>query len=175
MQNNFKGSPMIPGQAWAARGYVVFFPDADGPHVWENPWKSIADNTKARGPRGVDLAVDDVISGVDELIRRGIVDPDRMCLYGFSNGGAIVNQVITRTNRFKCAISVAAALSADWSSNFFLHTSANFVAKIAGSTPWENPQAYFELSAVQHLDKVVTPLLLADGDDDGSSMLDNIE
>src|SRR5882672_2570450 len=147
MQNNFKGSPMIPGQAWAARGYVVFFPDADGPHVWENPWKSIADNTKARGPRGVDLAVDDVITGVDEIIRRGIADPDRMCLYGFSNGGAIVNQVVTRTDRFKCAISVSAAITADWMTPFFLHTESRAIVDLAGTTPWSDPQTYVALSA----------------------------
>jgi dipeptidyl aminopeptidase/acylaminoacyl peptidase len=173
--NGFKGSPMVPAQAWASRGYAVFFPNGDGPNAWENPWKSMASLKTGRGVAGISVAVDDVVSGTDELIRRGIVDPDRMCLYGFSNGGAIVNQVITRTTRFKCAISVAAAVSADWSSNFFLYSGAKFVTEIAGATPWEDPQAYMELSAVQHLDKVSTPLLLADGDDDGTGLLDNIE
>jgi acylaminoacyl-peptidase len=173
--NGFKGSPMVPAQAWASRGYAVFFPNGDGPNAWENPWKSMASLKTGRGVAGISVAVDDVVSGTDELIRRGIVDPNRMCLYGFSNGGAIVNQLITRTTRFKCAISVAAAISADWSSNFFLYSAAKFVTEIAGATPWEDPQAYLELSAVQHLDRVSTPVLLADGDDDGTGLLDNIE
>jgi dipeptidyl aminopeptidase/acylaminoacyl peptidase len=125
--------------------------------------------------QGIAVAVDGVLSGVDELIRLGIVDQDRMCLYGFSNGGAMVNQLVTRTNRFKCAISVAAALSADWSSNFFMETLSNFAPEIAGGTPWEELQVYMDLSAIYHLDKVATPILLADGDDDGPCLIGSIE
>ena len=175
LQNSFKGSPMAPGQAWAARGYAVFYPNADGPHVWENPWKSIAQDSKAKGPHGVDVAVDDVLSGVNELIGRGFVDPERMCLYGFSNGGAIVNQVVTKTTRFRCAISVAAALSADWTTPFLLHSQARTIVTLAGTPPWSNPQAYIDLSAIYRIDKVMTPMLLADGDDDGSFLLGEIE
>src|SRR3546814_1241805 len=43
-----------------------------------------------------DLMVDDVMSGVDELIRRGLVDADRMRVYGHSNGGAVVDYLITQ-------------------------------------------------------------------------------
>jgi dipeptidyl aminopeptidase/acylaminoacyl peptidase len=78
-----------------------------------NPWKSEESSLAAKGPRGWDLAVDDVMSGVDELVRLGYADPARMCLYGFSNGGGVVNYLVTRTTRFRCAVSVAGALS-DW-------------------------------------------------------------
>lgn len=173
--NGFKGSPMVPAQAWASRGYAVLFPNGDAPNAWENPWKSMRSMASARGVAGIEIAVDDVTSGVNEVVRLGIADSHRVCLYGFSNGGAVVNQVITRTNRFVCAISVAAALSADWSSDFFLYTSGKSVTEIAGASPWEDPHAYYELSAVQHLDKVSTPLLLADGDNDGPALVGNIE
>jgi dipeptidyl aminopeptidase/acylaminoacyl peptidase len=95
--NSFKGDPMWGNQALAARGYAVFFPDGDGPHVWETPWRSMLHATRSEGPAGVEIAVDDVVSGVDTLIDRGIVDPGRLCLYGFSNGGAVVDQVITKS------------------------------------------------------------------------------
>jgi dipeptidyl aminopeptidase/acylaminoacyl peptidase len=175
LQNGFKASPMAPGQAWAARGYIVFYPDADGPHVWMNPWKSMARGVEARGPRGIDAAVDDVLSGVDELVRLGIADPQRMCIYGFSNGGGIVNQIVTKTDRFKCAISVAAAVSADWTMPFFLYTDSKAISQVAGATPWESPQIYQELSAIYRLDKIKTPMLLASGDDDGGGLLGEIE
>ena len=118
---------------------------------------------------------DDAMSGIDALISKGIVDPDRMCLYGFSNGGAVVNQLVTMTNRFKCAVSVAAALSGDWSRPFFLQTNAQFITDIAGATPWEDTQAYVKLSAIYRLDKVNTPILLADGDTDTMFLLGCIE
>src|SRR3546814_6779807 len=54
-----------------------------------------------------DVMVDDVMSGVDELIRRGLVDADRMCGYGHSNGGAVVDYLITQTDRFQCAVVVS--------------------------------------------------------------------
>ena len=175
LQNGFKASPMMPGQAWASRGYLVFYPDAEGPHVWQNPWKSIADNTKAKGAPGVALAVDDVISGTDNLVRQGIADPERICIYGFSNGGGIVNQVVTKTNRFKCAISVAAAISADWTIPFLLFTQPKAVSDLAGATPWSSPQTYVALAAIYRIDQVTTPMLLANGDDDGGALLGEVE
>jgi len=41
--------------------------------------------------------------------------------------------------------------------------------------PWDNPTDYIALSAVLHVNKVTTPMLLADGDDDGDFLLDSIE
>jgi dipeptidyl aminopeptidase/acylaminoacyl peptidase len=173
--NSFKGDPMWGNQAFASEGYAVFFPDGDGPHVWENPWKSMSDITRARGAEGVAIAVDDVVSGVDELVSRGLVDPQRMCLYGFSNGGGVVDQVITKSHRFRCAVSVAGAVAADWSSLFFLRTQSKFIADLAGVSPWQAPSTYLKLSAVYRLNDVTTPLLLADGDDDGGFLLGSIE
>ena len=163
----FMGSSMGGNQVMAARGYAVFYPNARGPHVWMNPFKGAAYDQAARGPKGWEITFDDVMSGVDEVVHRGIADPDRMGLFGFSNGAAVVNSLLTRTGRFKCAVSVASALGVEWSLPFFLSTSDPFIPAIAGMTPWENPQAYIELSSIYHLDKVTTPVLLADGDDDG--------
>jgi len=52
---------------------------------------------------------------------------------------------------------------------------AQLAAKLADTTPWENPQAFIELSAVYRLDHVTTPMLLADCDDDGDFLLNTIE
>jgi dipeptidyl aminopeptidase/acylaminoacyl peptidase len=173
--NSFKGHPMMGNQAWASRGYAVFIPSPRGPHVWMAAFKSRAYNETAKGPRGWEVTFEDVISGVDDLIRQGIVDPERMGLYGFSNGGAVVEQIVTRTGRFKCAVAVAAAISADWMRGFFLHTDDPLIPDMVGMTPWDNPQAYVELSAVYTLNKVTTPMLLADGDQDDDFLLDGIE
>ena len=114
-------SPMGGNQAWASAGYLVFRPSPRAPHVWMNPWKSEASSSAAKGPRGWQLTIDDVMSGVDEVIRRGYADAQRMCLYGFSNGGGVVNYLVTASDRFRCAISVAGALS-DWVRPALLNT-----------------------------------------------------
>jgi dipeptidyl aminopeptidase/acylaminoacyl peptidase len=117
------------------------------------------------------------MSGVDEIIRRGIVDGDRMGLYGFSNGGGTANYLVTRTARFKCAVSIAPALS-DWVRIILLHTgyaSMDRSLVVGGALLWDDPNAYVQSSAVFRVNKVNTPMLLAAGDEDGDFLLDQIE
>jgi dipeptidyl aminopeptidase/acylaminoacyl peptidase len=171
--NAFKSSTMGGNVAWATKGYAVLWPDAVAPHFVGS--KQVSRQESARGVNGLALMLDDVNSAVDELISRGVADPDRICLYGFSNGAAEVNQLVTMTDRFKCAVSVAGALSADWSMPFFLQTNATFIPLTIGATPWQDPQTYIKLSAVYRLDKVNTPMLLADGDQDSFFLLGTIE
>src|SRR3546814_9505240 len=72
--------PMGGNQAWATAGYLVFKPhQARAPHVTPNCAGDKDYCAAGKGPGGWDVMVDDVMSGVDELIRRGLVDADRMC------------------------------------------------------------------------------------------------
>jgi len=175
MSNGLLAGAMNGNHAWAAKGYVVFYPDPRAPHVWMNSFKNPSFYQAAKGPKGWSVTIDDVMSGVDELIRQGMVDSSRMGLYGFSNGGGVVNYLVGKTNRFKCAVSVAGALS-DWVRPFLLHTDDKVVATWAGIVnPWDDFAGLMEMSAVYHTNNVTTPILLADGDDDGDFLLDTIE
>jgi dipeptidyl aminopeptidase/acylaminoacyl peptidase len=163
--------PMFQNQAWASEGYMTLNPTRTrAPHIgsWTKPYAK-----PAFGKQGWDITADDILSGVDELIRRGLVDPDRMCLYGFSNGGGIVDYLVTQTHRFKCAVSVAAVMP-DWISPVLLE-SKSFPMLASGTTPWEDPDSYVKLSAVFRLQNVTTPMLLAVGDNDGDFLLGMIE
>ncbi|MEO8450904.1 MAG: S9 family peptidase [Gemmatimonadota bacterium] len=53
--------------------------------------------------------VQDVLTGVDDLVRRGIADPDRLGVMGWSYGGYLTASIITQSNRFK-----AASVGAGW-------------------------------------------------------------
>jgi len=173
--NGFKGWAMMGNQGWAGRGYAVFWPNPRAPHAWLNSFKSEAYDQAAKGPQGWDITFDDVNSGVDELIRRKLVDPDRIGLYGFSNGGGVVNYLVTRTHRFRCAVSVAGALS-DWIRPALLQPSSWIQSYETDSlNPWDDPDSLIALSAVFHTNHVTTPMLLADGDEDGNFLLDAIE
>jgi dipeptidyl aminopeptidase/acylaminoacyl peptidase len=166
--------PMFGNQAWASMGYAVFRPNPRGPHVWMNPWKSPESVLVAKGRHGWEVALDDVMTGVDKVIGMGVADSKRMCLYGFSNGGGVVNNLITRTDRFACAVSVAGALS-DWIRPALLNPDSDWLTTVAGVSIRDDPTTYVDLSAVMHLNSVKTPVLLADGDDDGDFLLDTIE
>jgi dipeptidyl aminopeptidase/acylaminoacyl peptidase len=49
----------------------------------------------------------DVLSGADALIARGLVDPSRLFLYGWSYGGYLANWAVTHTDRLRAAVSGA--------------------------------------------------------------------
>lgn len=172
--NGFYGTAMYGNQAFASKGYAVFFPNERTPHTWQDPVKAPDHNEAAMGPQGLDIMMDDMMTGVDNLIALGIVDPERMCLYGFSNGGGAVNQILTRTSRFKCAVSVSGACT-DWAFSSFLYPGPFFPDLAGGATPWEDPDRYVKLSPVYHLDKVTTPVLLAVGDEEFPSVFPIIE
>jgi dipeptidyl aminopeptidase/acylaminoacyl peptidase len=53
------------------------------------------------------LDYQDVMAGVDHVIQEGYVDPEKLGVGGWSYGGILTNYVITKTNRFKAAISGA--------------------------------------------------------------------
>ena len=77
----------------------------------------------------------DVMAGVDELIRRGIADPERMVKMGWSAGGHMTNKIITFTNRFKAASSGAGV--AQWVSMYAQTDMRAFRTPWFGGTPWQ--------------------------------------
>jgi dipeptidyl aminopeptidase/acylaminoacyl peptidase len=148
--------------AASAPEYVVFRPNHRAPHMWVNETKSTTYDSAAAGPNGIAVMVDDIMSGVDTLVNRGLVDPDRMCIYGFSNGGLQGLQVLTQTERFKCAV-IHSPATADFSLGYFLGYPDG--ARIMyGKRPFDDPALYTALIPLYHADKIKTPMLLAAGD-----------
>jgi dipeptidyl aminopeptidase/acylaminoacyl peptidase len=172
--NSFFGGPMYGNQAFASEGYAVFFPNERTPHTWQNPVKDETYNEATRGPKGIRIMMDDLMSGIDALVERGLIDPHRMCLYGFSNGGGAVNQILTETDRFRCAVSTS-GVGTDWVFSFFMSGNSIFPDLVGNVTPWNNPDTYTALSPVFHLNKVTTPLLLAVGDEEETEVIMLVE
>jgi dipeptidyl aminopeptidase/acylaminoacyl peptidase len=54
---------------------------------------------------------DDVMAAVDTAIAMGVADPDRLSVGGWSYGGILTDHVISKTTRFKAAISGASELN----------------------------------------------------------------
>lgn len=172
--NGFKASPMMGNQIWAAQGYAVFWPAARAPHTWMDSYLDQAFSEAAQGPKGIEVLLDDVMSGVDEVVRRGVADPKRIGLHGFSNGGGVVGYLVTQSNRFRCAVWIAGVYP-DWILPAMLQTDSTLSTFEGGANVWDDPETYVKLSAVYHLEKVATPMLLAVGDDDGFFFLGAIE
>ena len=55
--------------------------------------------------------------GVDDVIARGYVDPERLGVTGGSGGGLLTNWIVTQTDRFAAAVTERCV--ADWASFYY--------------------------------------------------------
>jgi len=106
----------------------------------------------------------DLMNGVDHVIEEGIADPDRVALRGWSYGGILGGWTITQTDRFKSA-SIGAGVY-DWTSKYGPGFNNGVSLWHIGGTPWDNPEAWRNQSALTHVANVTTPTLLIHGIND---------
>jgi dipeptidyl aminopeptidase/acylaminoacyl peptidase len=106
----------------------------------------------------------DVMSGVDSLIAKGIVDPNKMGAMGWSQGGYISAFLTTHTDRFK-AISVGAGIS-DWTTYYVNTDITPFTRQYLHATPWDDPEIYAKTSPITTIKQAKTPTLIQQGSND---------
>ena len=142
----------------AARGYALLSPNYRGSTGYGDKFM-----TDLIG-RENDIEVEDILKGVDAMVERGIADPDRLAVMGWSNGGFLTNCVITKTDRFKAASSGAGVL--DMVIQWGTEDTPGHVVNYMQGLPWSDPDAYRAGSPVYDLDKVRTPTLIHVGGND---------
>jgi dipeptidyl aminopeptidase/acylaminoacyl peptidase len=106
----------------------------------------------------------DILSGVDALVAKGVADPDRLGIMGWSYGGYMTSWVITQTKRFKAA-SVGAGVT-----NLMSFTGTadipSFIPDYFGGEYWDNFDAWRARSAMFNVKGVTTPTLIQHGESD---------
>ncbi len=113
-----------------------------------------------------------VPNAINKLIERGLVDPDKVGVYGQSYGGYAVNLLITQTDRFAAAANVSGKVNIiSFLGDSPKITTRNYAAAEVGqdrigATLWEQPHKYINTSAVMFADRIDTPLLMLSGDGD---------
>jgi dipeptidyl aminopeptidase/acylaminoacyl peptidase len=145
-------------QWMAAKGYVVLFTNPRGSTTYGQEFGNLI---QYRYP-GDDYK--DLMAGVDEVVKRGYVDVNRMGVTGGSGGGLLTNWTITQTPRFKAAVSQRDI--SDWYGFWFTADFTLFQPTWFRKAPWEDPQDFHARSPITHVDKVTTPLMLILGDAD---------
>ena len=140
-----------------AKGYAVLSPNYRGSTGYGDAFLE-----ELLG-RENDVEVDDILSGVDSIVARGIADPDRLGVMGWSNGGYLTNCLVARTGRFKAASSGAGVVDQviQWGTE---DTPGHVVNFMGGRLPWAEPDAYRAASPMYALDRVTTPTLLHVGE-----------
>jgi dipeptidyl aminopeptidase/acylaminoacyl peptidase len=145
-------------QLFAAHGYVV-----------------LAINYRGSSGRGAEFTrsiladwgnkeVADLLAGVDHAVRKGIADPDRLGVGGWSYGGILTDYTIATTPRFKAAISGAGSanqLSMYGSDQYTLTYDHEMLP------PWRSQEAWLKVSyPFFHADRIRTPTLFVGGERD---------
>jgi len=142
----------------AAAGYVVLYPNPRGSTTYG---QEFGDVIQYRYP-GDDAR--DLMAGVDELIRRGYVDPGRLGVTGGSGGGLLTNWLLTRTDRFAAAVTQRCV--ADWASMYYSSDFALFRPTWFRKPPYEDPEEYRERSPVSFAARITTPLMIIHSETD---------
>jgi len=145
------------GQLLATHGYAVFYPNIRGSVGYGQ--KFVEMNRGDWG--GGDFK--DVMAGVKDLADRGIADPNRLGIGGWSYGGYMAEWAITQTNDFKVAVSGAGM--ANLISEFGMEDHPAGDEWFYG-VPWEKPEGFLNSSPFIHLKNAKTPTLVLQGDAD---------
>jgi dipeptidyl aminopeptidase/acylaminoacyl peptidase len=143
---------------YAARGWAVFCPNYRGSTGYGD--KFLIDLVGHKNDRDVD----DILSGIDALVERGIADPDRLAVQGWSNGGYLTNCLIARTNRFKAASSGAGVF--DVSMQWGTEDTPGHVVNFQKGLPWEGPARIISASPLYSMGNAKTPTLIHVGEND---------
>lgn len=166
-QSQYAAEFLFEAQLFAANGYTVILP---------NPRGSTGRGTAyAMGIHAAWGSVDvqDDLAAVDDAVARGLADPDRLGVGGWSYGGMSTNYLIASTTRFKAATSGAsiANVLAGYGTDEYIRDYENELG-----SPWQNPAAWQAISyPFLHADRIKTPTLFLCGEKDFNVPLPNSE
>jgi dipeptidyl aminopeptidase/acylaminoacyl peptidase len=116
---------------------------------------------------------EDVMAAVDHLVGTGVVDAEHLGVGGWSYGGILTNYVITKTTRFKAAISGAGIANylAGYGTDHYQH---EYEAELG--LPWRATDVWLKLSSpFLQIEKATTPTLFLCGEKDWNVPLINSE
>jgi dipeptidyl aminopeptidase/acylaminoacyl peptidase len=146
-------------QLYAAAGYVVLYMNPRGSDSYGEEFVNLIHHNYPSED------YDDLMTGVDALIERGIADPDQLYVTGGSGGGVLTAWIVGKTDRFKAAVVAKPVIN--WTS---FNLSADIVSMVSrywfGAFPWEDQEQYWRRSPLSLVGNVSTPTMLLTGETD---------
>ena len=147
-----------PLQVLAGQGYAIFLPNPRGSYGYGEKFRKANIRDWGHGD------YQDIMSGIDYLIKLKIADPDRLGIMGRSYGGYMTSWIITQTDRFK-----AASLGAGMSNliSFYGQTDIpGYIEYYFGGVPWKLNVEYQRSSPLFYASNIKTPTLIQHGEKD---------
>jgi dipeptidyl aminopeptidase/acylaminoacyl peptidase len=145
-------------QVFAASGYAVLSPNYRGSNG-----RGLAFQRAIYADWG-NKEVQDLLGAVDQAVRAGIADPDRLGIGGWSYGGILTDYTIATTPRFKAAVSGAGSAL-----QLSMYGSDMYIAQyeLELGPPWKNRDLWLKLSyPFFNAPKIRTPTLFMGGQAD---------
>lgn len=146
-------------QLYAAEDYIVFYPNPRGSTSYGEEFGNLLYHNYP----GQDY--NDVMDGVDHLIKQGLIDEDELYVTGGSAGGIMTAWIIGQNNRFKAAVVqkpvvnwISKTLVAD---NYYGYAYSRYPGQ-----PWENFEDYWKFSPLSLVGNIETPTMVMVGMDD---------
>jgi dipeptidyl aminopeptidase/acylaminoacyl peptidase len=146
-----------------------------GPLLAQEGYALLLPNPRGSAGRGQEFAranlgdmgggdLQDILAGIDALVDEGLVDTERVGVYGGSYGGFMSAWAVTQTDRFAASIPLAAVT--DWRS--FHHTTniGRFDELFLDADPFEVGGEYDARSPVVQAKQCKTPTLIVHGEED---------
>lgn len=137
---------------YSANGWAVLSPNYRGSTGYGD--KFLTDLIGHKNDRDVE----DILSGVDQLVAQKLVDPKKMAIMGWSNGGYLVNCLIARTTRFAAASSGAGVF--DTVLQWLIEDTPGHVINFNRGFPWTRNATMRNSSPLYTIHKARTPTLI---------------
>ncbi|MGH7444264.1 MAG: prolyl oligopeptidase family serine peptidase [Longimicrobiales bacterium] len=158
---NFQANGYGSNAQWyAADGYAMLMPNPRGSSGYgDDSQRSVIEDWG-----GLDFQ--DIMTGVDAVIARGIAHPDSLGVMGWSYGGYMTAWTVTQTDRFKAAVNGAGITEpiAMWGTQDIIQVFEGYF----GGDPYDDGrwQVYQASSPLAHVRNVTTPTLMIHGRND---------
>ncbi|MBX9620645.1 MAG: S9 family peptidase [Alphaproteobacteria bacterium] len=143
---------------FASQGYAVLFVNYRGNLGYGEKFQDIDYKDLGGGD------YQDVMTGVDHLVNKGIADPDQLFLRGHSYGGFLTAWAIGHTNRFKAAVVDAGTV--DWISDIALKDVSTPWEALLGGAYWDDYEFWRKASPIRYTANIKTPTLILQGEND---------
>jgi acylaminoacyl-peptidase len=146
-------------QLYAAAGYVVLYTNPRGSTGYGQEFGNLIHHAYPSRD------YDDLMSGVDAVLERGYVDPDRLFVTGGSGGGVLTAWIVGSTDRFSAAVVQKPVIN--WYSwGLYADMYQTGVQYWFPGPPWEHEDHYMDRSPISRVGDVTTPTMVLTGEQD---------
>ena len=146
-------------QLFASKGYMVLYTNPRGSTSYGKEFANLIHHNYPNQD------YDDLMSGVDHILKRSYIDEENLFVTGGSGGGVLTAWIIGKTTRFKAAVVAKPVIN--WYSFVLYADNINIYYKYwFPGAPWDNLEHYMKRSPISYVANVKTPTMLLTGEQD---------